>query len=110
MSENDIQAAILGALGLFAGVKLWRNNRGGIRRRGKYYKFGLAPGASDILGILRGRGRWFVLEVKKPGEKPTDEQEEFMSIVRSFDGFACSVTSVSESIAALRRAQKGENE
>jgi hypothetical protein len=110
MSETDIQTAILGALGLFRGLKLWRNNRGGIRRRGHYYKFGLTEGASDVVGILHGSGRWFALEVKKPGEFPTTEQEEFIRTIQQYGGFACSVVSVSEAIAALKRALEGENE
>lgn len=38
-------------------------------------------GLSDVGGVLRGGRAWFC-ELKKPGEKPTKEQREFMECAR----------------------------
>lgn len=44
-------------------------------------------GMSDILGQLTG-GRLFAIEVKRPGEKPTKEQLDFISLVNRKGGVA----------------------
>jgi hypothetical protein len=108
-SEASIQAAILGCLALFSTVIMYRNNRGGAHRGGRYISFGLGKGASDLIGVILG-GRVFCLEVKKPGEKPTEDQESFMADIRRMGGFACPVESTTGAIAALGRALKGMTE
>jgi hypothetical protein len=109
--EADIQRAIRLALGRCPDVGLWRNNVGSFRdQQGRYVTFGLCPGSSDLVGILRPSGRWLALEVKRPGQKPRPEQEGFLQFIRSMGGFACVVTSPEEALAAVERARKGERE
>jgi hypothetical protein len=45
-------------------------------------------GSADILGILRPSGRFLAIEVKKPGEKPSDEQIAFLLAIRDAGGVA----------------------
>jgi len=47
-------------------------------------------GKGDIEGMLAG-GRYFALEVKKPGEKATPEQLDFLAAVRDGGGIAAVV-------------------
>ena len=87
--ETDIQHNILTFL-KHKGIHCWRNNTG---RRGKVnYGF---KGSSDIIGILPD-GRFLAIEVKKPKQKPSADQREFLDRINSFGGFAIWVTSLDE--------------
>ena len=104
--EGKIQGECLAALKLFRDVKVWRNNTG---RRGMV-SYGLGKGSSDIVGILRGTGRMFCLEVKVPGKSPSADQSLWLDTIREYGGFAAVVTSTSEAIFALKRAINGDTE
>ena len=68
---------------------------------------GAAPvgkGYADLHGMLPG-GRYFALEVKRPGETATDEQAAFIRAVQRGGGIAEVVTSFDE-VAAFFRAHK----
>lgn len=83
-------------LGTKDDLVLWRNQAGFIDRGdGRAERYGLAPGASDLIGLLRLRlgsahqyGIFFALEIKAPGEEPTPDQQAFIELVRKFGGFA----------------------
>lgn len=63
--------------------------------------FGVGPdGAADLLGWTRD-GRFAAIEVKKPGEKPRQEQHDFLDAVRRAGGVAGWATSPEEAIAIL---------
>jgi hypothetical protein len=62
------------------------------------------------LGCETDLGRFFALEVKRPGEKPTEEQVRWLSTVRDGGGFAAVVHSEEEAVAALERAKEGRCE
>ena len=53
------------------------------------------PGVSDIVGQLKD-GRFFAVEVKRPGNKPTDEQWEFLEGVAAGGGVAGWVDDVAQ--------------
>lgn len=61
-------------------------------------RYGLAPGASDLIGIGPG-GRFTALEVKAPGKMPTPDQRRFLELVRSKGGFAGWCNSVERAVA-----------
>lgn len=111
-TEARIQDEIRLALGSIHGLVVWRNNVGLARHfdpkthETQTVKYGLANGSSDLIGVLRGR--FVALEVKRPGEKPTKDQEQWLSIVRACGGFAAVVTSAEEAVAAIERAARGE--
>jgi len=87
LTENQIQRSILDYLTKSPYVvKVWRNNTGGIYRRGRYIKFG-EPGIPDILGFTT-LGTFFAIEVKKPKKKPTKEQADFIELVNTKTKYA----------------------
>jgi len=114
--EASIQAGIREALGLEPDLVLWRNNTGIATHHdastGREFRvrYGLCVGSSDLIGILGPAGRLVALEVKRPGEKPTDEQARFLALVRRQGGFATVVCSAEQALEALARARQGANE
>lgn len=87
-----------------------RINGGGMfDRTGRFVRFywlhlaGKPPvgkGKADIEGQLPD-GRYFALEVKRPGEKPTPEQVEFLATVRRNNGLAAVIVDYDEARIAL---------
>ena len=79
VAEKVIQRQILDYLAV-RGYFHWRNNTGGFTNsKGHYYRFGCV-GSGDIFGF-NGEGKFFSIEVKATGKKPTPAQVEFMSRV-----------------------------
>ena len=77
-SEAPIQKACLEWLNTLRGVKAYRNAKGGIRKSGRVIFMGIkAPGSSDI--FVNFKGRFLVVEVKRPGEKPSKDQDDFIA-------------------------------
>lgn len=100
IQEKSIQDEIRQALAKLPHVVCWRNNTGLLKdARGIPVRFGLCVGSSDLIGICRGR--FFALEVKRPGGKVTPDQERFLSVVTKFGGIAAVVRSVEEALCAL---------
>lgn len=106
MKEKHIQQEIRRALGIVEGLVLWRNNCGYWHDGKRGIRYGLAEGSSDLVGICDGR--FFALEVKRPGEKPTEDQRKWMNVVRMHGGFATVVTSAEEALLAVERCRDGE--
>lgn len=122
LRESDICAAIRRRVGSLPWVVLWRQNTGKLPdARGVLVTFGLCNGSSDFIGVVQcgvyeafysGEalprtiiGRFVALEVKKPGERPTQAQDTFLRLVRKMGGFATWVTSANDAVAALERAR-----
>lgn len=103
-SESDLQKQIIRYLRheMARGRVVWfcRINSGAIKRGTRFIRnyflwlFGfpepISSGYTDIHGMLPG-GRYFALEVKKPGEVATAEQRDFMEVVRNGGGIGCTV-------------------
>lgn len=70
-------------------------------------RYGLCVGSADLIGMLAPQGRFLALEVKRPGEKPTKEQELFLELVRKSGGVAAVVTSVEEALAVVGDGMEG---
>lgn len=98
-----MQAQILDYLRLqqARGRVIWycRVNSGSVKSGMRWIRFYLlylagkaytTRGKGDIEGMLQG-GRYFALEVKKPGEKATPEQLDFLAAVRDGGGIAAVV-------------------
>lgn len=87
-----------------------RINGGGMfDRTGRFLRFywlylsGKKPagkGKADLEGQLPD-GRYFALEVKKPGEKPTPEQVKFLTMVRDNNGLSAVIVDYNEARMAL---------
>lgn len=78
------------------------NGGGSFNQAGQFLRFyllylrGKAPvgrGMADLHGMLSSQygGKYFALEIKRPGEKPTDEQLAFLDAVRAGGGIAAVV-------------------
>lgn len=85
------------------------NGGGMLDRTGRFLRFywlylsGKQPagkGKADIEGQLPD-GRYFALEVKRPGEKPTQEQVAFLTTVRRNNGLAAVIVDYNEAQMAL---------
>lgn len=102
MSEQDIVRSIIEAVNASGLAQVWRCQSGRVRvRRGWMH---LAPaGTPDVVGWMRD-GRFLGLEVKKPGEKPTELQEQRRQEIIADGGVAAVVRSVVETIDVLRSA------
>ena len=74
--EQDIQETIMHYISSIGGLPVKFNNIG------IYAKAGVA----DILACIKGR--FVAIEVKKPGNTPSDLQENFINAVNSIGGFA----------------------
>lgn len=67
------------------------------------------PSWSDLIGQLNG-GRFFAAEVKKPGEKPTPEQQLFIEKVNESGGLGMCISDVQELATALNAANQSQSE
>lgn len=111
-TEGHVLDSIRLGLGLQSDLVLWRN----AVVHAEYWDpktakvvhvhGGLPDGSSDLVGVGPA-GRFFALEVKKPGEKPRPEQEAWLGVVRRFGGFGSWATSPEEAMAALERCRRG---
>jgi hypothetical protein len=105
--ETAILHAIRLALGSEPDLVLWHLVQGAaLSPHGGFVKYGLAPGAADLVGILDGR--FFALETKAPRGRASDEQKLWGALVQRTGGFYCMVKSVDEAKQALERARRGE--
>jgi hypothetical protein len=103
--EKHIQKVCLDWLNLQPGFFFFRVNSGAMagNHKGKrwFMRFTSAVGCSDIIGGILGR--WTVIEVKRPGEHPTEEQLAFLKRVRHNGGIALCIHSLEELIDGLRK-------
>jgi hypothetical protein len=108
--EQDLVRPALELLGL-RGCFVFRNNSGVMAAtsngKRRFVRFGGAPGASDILGLLPG-GRFVCVELKRPGRRPTAKQKAFLAAVQALDGLALVVSDLAELDKQIRLAIAGE--
>lgn len=83
----------------------WRNNSGAMsgthNGKRRFVRFNSAVGSSDIFAVAPD-GRFWSIEVKRPGKNATDQQNEWLDRVRAAGGVACVVRSVEELREAMR--------
>lgn len=85
-----------------AGCLAWRNNTGKLQdKRGRWVKFGLCVGGSDIIGITPD-GRFLAIECKTERGKPRQQQLDFIAAVRRQGGVAGVARSGAEAVAIVR--------
>jgi len=95
--EKDIQKAILEYLQI-KGYFCWRNNTGAqssqYNGKTRFFQYGF-KGSGDILGLTK-EGKFFSIEVKAKGKKPTDSQVEFIQNITKNKGIAFVAYSVED--------------
>jgi hypothetical protein len=105
--ENQVKCDIMDFLKWFPNITAWRQNNTGVwddkQKRYRTVK-GSRKGISDILGFFAdGSGRILAIEVKRPGEKASPDQLEFLKSVNDGGGvgiLAFSIDDVSERIGS----------
>lgn len=108
LSEQDIQRAVFKHIrqrGVH-GVVAWHCKNGGIHQateaqRAANYADGVETGASDVMALYRSK--FYVLELKKIGEKPTAEQEKFLQRVWDQGGIAGWAAGLDDALAWLEK-------
>ena len=105
--EQQLQNEIRLALGSLPDVRLFRNNVGALKDpRGQLVTYGLCTGSSDLIGLRRvtvtpdmvGQqlAVFTALEVKRPGQTPTEAQGKFLGMVHGMGGLSGVVTSIAD--------------
>jgi hypothetical protein len=97
--EQGIQSAILAYLRM-KGIPCYKHQNAGIYRDGRYIP-SHTRGVSDIIGLLPPNGRFLAIEVKRPGGKPTQEQQNFIDAVNRAGGLAFVAFSVDDVLVVL---------
>ncbi len=106
--ESDIQTAIRTYLQL-RGCVVVRVNSGAIvinDERGRRMYRGAKAGTSDLLVCLPW-GQFAAVEVKVPGEKPTDLQRAFLESVTAAGGVAVVATGIEDVEGLFERRKNG---
>jgi hypothetical protein len=117
-SEHEIQQRIRLACGRGA-VRLWRNNTGAlVDEQGRFVRFGLCKGSSDLIGLrsllvtpdLLGRriAQFVALEVKAGRGVVSPEQRAFLRLVQQLGGVASVCRSIEQAQAALALGDETE--
>ena len=100
MTETDIQTAIRIELSK-RGCFVQRTNSATLYTKdGRPVRIGV-PGQSDLCGHRPGDGRAWCIEVKKPGEKPRENQERFLQAMRDSGALAGVAHSVEEAVGIV---------
>jgi len=109
MTEKSLMHEIMYAVSNIPGVRIFRNNIGLAKfPGGARVKYGLIPGASDLIGwrTVNNRAIFIALEVKTDGGKVTPGQENFIARVKEAGGIAGVVRSVEEAVALVSTVGK----
>lgn len=108
-TEAQVQAAIIQAFKLKHRITLWPIDAGGKGFRqasgGKGHS-GIPEGFPDLLGIIPGTGLALLIEVKRPGKKPSPKQAEFMAHLESLGAVCFWAASVDAALHNFEEAMK----
>lgn len=86
--EGDIQKAVLEFLRIHPSVAWCKvNTVGKVKGRGGHWMTLGYPGEADITGQMKD-GRFLAIEIKMPGEKPSQSQLEFLNMIKTNNGVA----------------------
>jgi hypothetical protein len=111
-AEQQIHQAVADHLRIRGrpGVVWWHTNNNIGGRGRKFYvqgaiakSLGVRAGVSDIVALHQGR--FYALELKGPGGRPSAAQLEFIADIENAGGFTCIAEGVDAAIAALERWQ-----
>jgi hypothetical protein len=70
-------------------ITIFRNNVGQFENKaGRWVRFGLCKGSSDLIGWHNKTGRFVAIEVKRPSEKVREDQQNFLDKVKAAGGIA----------------------
>ncbi|KKL93830.1 hypothetical protein LCGC14_1870770 [marine sediment metagenome] len=108
-SERDIQADIWRSVSQFS--RLFRNNVGAFKQAGKFIRFGLTKGSSDLIGwtpveitqdmVGSTVAVFTAIECKTKAGKATPAQLYFVERVKLDGGYAAIARSVEDAMKAI---------
>lgn len=99
-SEAQVLKSVLAYLRRHPNVASVERSQSGVFRDGdRHIRVGFV-GKLDVSGFLKG-GRYFEIEVKRPGGKPTEAQSARIEKIKSGGGISGCVTSVEETAALI---------
>lgn len=98
--EKEVLASVLEALRNDPRIWICDRRQSGVFMEGERYIRVGQKGHLDISGMLRG-GKYIELEVKRPGEKPNERQQERIEHVRKGGGISGYCWSVESALALL---------
>jgi len=103
--ESALVTDILEALALLYGARgmFFKVNSGAIKIGTRFIRMA-PPGTPDILGVLAPWGMLVGIEVKLPGEKPTDCQIAWAEKVNGLGAHVAVATSIPEAMDAIDHA------
>ena len=79
MSESDVKHAIRVALGKLGWVSIYNNPVGvGFTKDGDRITYGLSVGSPDLVGFIRGSGKFLGIEVKTKSGRVSDDQRKWI--------------------------------
>lgn len=104
MSETAIMREIHTAVVQTGRALLWRNNTGLATYGSAKVAYGLGLGGADLVGVVKGTGRFLALEVKTPEGRLSAEQKAWRRAVEASGAYYACVRSVDEALEALERA------
>lgn len=104
MNESSILREIMVTVSK-EGARVFRNNCGMLRdEQGRYIRYGVAnPGGADLIGWT-AKGRFLAIEVKRPGERPKQEQINFIDTVNKAGGIGFVATSALDAATKIKEA------
>ena len=101
--ERDIQKAALEFLNILPGARFWRRNVIAVpaeyNGKKRFIRAGQA-GQSDLWGLYYGVH--CEIEIKRPGEKPTESQAQWIEEIRRLGGIAFWIDSTEDLDKKLR--------
>lgn len=65
-----------------------------------FKRMGVRPGVADLIFLFCGR--FYAMELKAPGNRPTPEQLEFLSAVQEAGGYTANPDSLDRALKCLR--------
>lgn len=109
MNETTVLQSIRLALGRVPGLRLFRNNVGGLKdAQGRFVQFGLHPGSADLIGwrtvritpdmVGKSLAVFASVEVKTPTGKVRPDQENWQQQVTDAGGLAVVARSPEEAV------------
>lgn len=98
--ESAIKSRIRAAL-IKEGALVWIHNVDN-----RLLHTGLGIGTGDIICVVPPHGRFLGIECKRPGRKPTADQERWLAVVRQFGGVGGVATNVEDAVALLLEARQ----
>lgn len=103
-SEIDVMREIQLAPEVQQLAVLWRNHVGTVvGRDGRVHTFGLGKGSPDLVGFLRGSGRFVGIEVKALDGRLSPCQKQWAERATELGALVGVARSVAEAVAILRR-------